>query len=83
MKIKKTKPGLPSPEDGGRINRSLFDPRAPGNRSSNFGHKDWEKLAMASDGNRSLLCFIKTEYVANKTQEIESATSASFPPTLK
>ena len=34
---------------------------------------------MASDGNSSLLCFIKTEYVANKTQEIESATSVSLP----
>ena len=37
---------------------------------------------MASDGNSSLLCFIKTEYVANKTQGIESATSVSLPPTL-
>ena len=37
---------------------------------------------MSSDGNSSLLCFIKTEYVASKTQEIESATSVSLPPTL-
>ena len=82
MKMKKTKSGLQSPDDGGRISRSLFDPRAPEDRSSNFGHEDWEKLAMASDGNSSLLCFIKTKYVANKTQEIESATSVSLPPTL-
>ena len=82
MKIKKTKSSLQSPDDGGRISRSLFDPRAPEDRSSNFGHEDWEKLAMASDGNSSLLCFIKTEYVANKTQEIESATAVSLPPTL-
>lgn len=37
---------------------------------------------MSSDGNSSLLCFIKTEYVVSKTQEIKSATSVSLPPTL-
>lgn len=82
MKIKKTKSGLQSPDNGGYISGSLFDPRAPGDRCSNFGHEHWEKIAMASDGNCSLVCFIKTDYVANKTQEIESAGSVSLPPTV-
>ena len=40
MRIKKAKSGFETPEHGKRLSRSLFDPRAPGDRSSHFGNED-------------------------------------------
>ena len=82
MKIKKTKSGLHSPEDGECLGRSVFDPRAPADRFSNFENEDWEKIAVASDGRSTLLCFIKTDYVDHKMQAAKSAGSVSLPPTI-
>ena len=39
MRIKKAKTGFETPEHGERLSRSLFDPRAPGDRSSHFAMK--------------------------------------------
>ena len=73
MKIKKTKSGLHSPEDEECLARSVFDPRAPADRFSNFKNEDWEKIAVASSGTSALLCFIKTDYVDHKMQVAKSA----------
>ena len=80
MRIKKA--SFETPEHGERLSRSLFDPRAPGDRSSHFGNEDWEKLAEASSGKSALLCFIKTDYVAKKVQETEATGSVNLPPTI-
>ena len=42
MKVKKTRAGLQISEEAGRLNRSAFDPRAPGDRFSSFKNEDWE-----------------------------------------
>ena len=44
MKVKKTKSGFQIPEEEGRLNRSSFEPRPPGDRFSNFQNEDWEKI---------------------------------------
>ena len=40
MKVKKTRAGLQISEEAGRLNRSVFDPRAPGDRFSSFKSED-------------------------------------------
>ena len=83
MKVKKTRAGLQISEEAGRLNRSAFDPRAPGERFSSFENEDWEKIAVATTGKCAVLCFIKTDYVqVNKRKKAESLDSISFPPTI-
>ena len=82
MKVKKTRAGLQISEEAERLNRSAFDPRAPGEISS-FENEDWEKIAVATTGKCAVLCFIKTDYVqVNKRKKAESLDSISFPPTI-
>ena len=83
MKVKKTRAGLQISEEAGHLNRSAFDPRAPGDRFSSFENEDWEKIAVATTGKCAVLCFIKTDYVqVNKRKKAESLDSISFPPTI-
>ena len=80
MKVKKTRAGLQISEEAGRLNRSAFDPRAPGDRFSSFENEDWEKIAVATTGKCAVLCFMKTDYVqVNKRKKAESLDSISFP----
>lgn len=57
MKVKKTRARLQTSEEAGRLNRSAFDPRAPGDRFFSFENEDWEKIAVATTGKCAVLFY--------------------------